>query len=97
MAAPGRARRQLGDSQGALQAFEQALALGTPNRGQIGFALAGIHAEAGDVERAIAALRSMGPLLRFFREPLEASPTFAAVRRDPRYASILAGVPPAPR
>ena len=39
----------------------------------------------------------MGPLLRFFREPLEASPTFAAVRRDPRYASILAGVPPAPR
>ncbi len=93
----GEARRQLGDGPGALQAFDKALALGTPNRGQIGFAVAGIHAEAGDVEGAITALRTMGPLLRFFREPLETSPAFAAVRRDPRYAAILAAVPPAPR
>ena len=91
------ARRQLGDGPGALLAFEKALALGSPNRGQIGFAVAGIHAEAGDVERAITALSSMGPLLRFFREPLATSPAFAAVRRDPRYPSILAAVPPAPR
>jgi len=93
----GDAKRQLADRAGALTAFERALALGSPNRGQISFAVAGIHAEAGDVERAFATLRSMGPLLRFFREPLATSPVFAAVRGDARYEALLAGVPQAPR
>ena len=93
----GEAKRATGDRPGALAAFERALALETPNRGIVSFAVATLHAEAGDDERALAALVAMKPWLRFFRPPLETDPAFARLRADPRLADLLATVPAAPR
>jgi acetyl esterase/lipase len=93
----GEARRGAGDRVGALTALEKALALGSPNAGIVGFAVAGLHAESGQLDRAFAALEQMKPRLRFFQDQLRTAPAFEALRRDPRFESLLRGVPPPPR
>jgi tetratricopeptide (TPR) repeat protein len=93
----GESRRSLGDLSGALAAFEKALAIGSPNAGIVGFAVASLHAEAGRIDDAFRALEGMKSRLRFFQGELRSAPAFEAVRRDPRFEALLKDVPPPPR
>lgn len=93
----GEARRETGDVAGAMAAFEKALALGSPNRGVVSFALLELLVEAGETEKAVAMLEGMKPWLRFFAGPLRTGAKFEAFRKDPRVAAILESAPPPPK
>lgn len=93
----GEARRAHGDPPGAVTAFEKALVLGSPNHGMVSFALATLHAQTGNVEKAVLALQGMKPQLRFFADDLRTEPVFEGLRKDPRLAELLKDVPPPPR
>lgn len=69
------------------------------------YAAACVHALLGDVERGIAALEELAALqaspdldasLRVARTMLETDPELALLRRDPRFAPLLARACPAP-
>lgn len=93
----GEAKRALGDRAGALAAFEKAIANGTPNRGIVGFAVARLQAEAGEIDKVFATLEGMRNFLRFFAAELRTAPVFEPVRRDPRYEPLIRDVPAPPR
>jgi len=93
----GQAKAALGDRAAAIAAFEKAIAIGTPNRGIVGFALARLQAEAGEIDKVFAALEGMKNFLRFFAAELRTAPVFEAVRRDPRYEPLIRDVPVPPR
>ncbi|OJT18861.1 hypothetical protein BO221_39810 [Archangium sp. Cb G35] len=93
----GEARRETGDAAGARAAFERALALGTPNRGVVAFALLELLVEAGETEKAVALLEGMKPWIRFFAEPIRTGAKFETFRKDPRVEAILANAPPPPK
>lgn len=93
----GEARRETGDAKGALTALEKALALGSPNRGIISFAIATLHAQGAEVDKAFAVLEGMKPQLRFFATRLRTEPVFEALRADPRFETLMKDVPPPPR
>ena len=93
----GEARRQTGDTKGALIALERALALGSPNHGIVSFAIATLRAQGAEVDKAFSALEGMKPQLRFFAARLRAEPIFAAVRADPRFEALMRDVPPPPK
>jgi len=93
----GAARAELGDRAGALDAYEAALALDSPNRGRVSFATVGLLVDLGEVDRAVARLGEMKRWLRFFAPALRQEERFAPLRADPRLEEILADVPPPPR
>jgi dienelactone hydrolase len=93
----GEARRGAGDRSGALAALEKARTLGTPNQGYVGFAIARLHAEAGDVDLSLTTLEKIKDWLRFLQQDLRTAPEFAAVRRDPRFEKLMAAMPPPPK
>lgn len=86
------AREETGDDESALAAYTRALALGTPNAGIVSFAVARLHARAGRLDEACAALRAMKPQLGLFLERLRTDAAFALLRRDPRFAALVAEV-----
>jgi hypothetical protein len=85
----GEARVALGEWRPAAEAFEKALALGSPNRGMVSVSLAKAYARLGDADRALAALEGVRQFLRFFVADLKSDPAFASLRTDPRFAALV--------
>lgn len=85
----GEARFALGEWHPAAEAFDKALALGSPNRGLVSVTVAKAYARLGDAERAIAALEGVRQFLRFFVADLRNDPAFASLRSDPRFTALL--------
>lgn len=93
----GEALRAKGEEMGALKAFEKALSLGTPNRGIVSFAAATLYAQRNRIDEAFKVLEGMKPQLRFFAARLRTEAAFEALRQDPRFETLMKGVPPPPR
>ncbi len=93
----GEALRAKGEDMGALKAFEKALSLGTPNRGIVSFAAATLYAQGNRVDSAFKVLEGMKPQLRFFAARLRTDAAFEALRKDPRFGTLMKDVPPPPR
>ena len=93
----GEARVAVANPAGAIAAFERALALGSPNRGIVSFALVNLYARGGDIDKVFIALQGMKAQLRFFAERLRTESVFTALRQDPRFEALMKDVPPPPR
>ena len=93
----GEALRAKGEGAAALKAFEQALAIGSPNRGLVSFAAATIYAEGNRLDDAFKVLEGMRPQLRFFAARLRTEPVFETLRHDRRFDALMKDVPPPPR
>jgi tetratricopeptide (TPR) repeat protein len=93
----GEALLATGNSLAALEAFEKALSIGSPNRGIVSFALAGLYARGHDLDKAFGALHGMKPQLRFFAARLRTEPAFEALRQDARFEALMKDVPPPPK
>jgi dienelactone hydrolase len=85
----GEALAALGEHRRSIPAFERSLELGTPNRGIVTFALIRTHAKLGEIDRAFAWVEKLGPVMRFFAQPLRNEPDFAALRADPRFEKLV--------
>ena len=69
----------------AIPAFERALALGTPNRGIVTFALVRTNSKLNQLDKAFEWVQKLQPFFRFFRQRLIDDPDFAPLRADPRF------------
>ena len=69
----------------AIPAFERALALGTPNRGIVTFALVRTNTKLNQLDKAFEWVQKLQPFFRFFRQRLIDDPDFAPLRADPRF------------
>ena len=69
----------------AVPAFERALALGSPNRGIVTFALVRAHTTLNQLDKAFEWVQKLQPFFRFFRQRLIDDADFAPLRADPRF------------
>src|SRR5687767_2401476 len=78
-----------GETDKAVQSFERALQLGSPNRGIVTFALVRAHTKLNQIDKAIEWLQKLQPFLRFFRQRLLDDADLAPLRADARFKSII--------
>src|SRR5688572_11496263 len=82
----GNAYRQKGDAPKALAAYQK-VTVPRPARLQAMFSMAAIHAGAGQVDTALALLRSLKATGAFDMELALSAPEFAALRTNPGFAT----------